>query len=102
MSDQLKPGDRVRVTECNRVQGYAAGEKCMVQAVASTPAIGHQLHYQVAMNRDGGVSRVVFNAEQIELDVGLIRSRASVTMLPGNEQSDESEERLESEAETTS
>jgi hypothetical protein len=102
MSDQLKPGDRVRVTERNRVQGYEAGDKGMVQAVASSPAIGDQLHYQVAMDRDGGVSRVVFTAEEIELDVGPIRSRAGVTMLPGDEQPDGSEDRLDSEPETTS
>ena len=93
MSDQLKPGDRVRVTERNQVQGYQAGEKGMVQAVASIPAIGDQLHYQVAMDRDGGVSRAVFTAEEIELDVGPIRSRAGVTMLPGDEPSDGSEDR---------
>jgi hypothetical protein len=76
MSDQLKPGDRVRVTDRNRVQGYEAGDKGMVQTVASIPAIGNQLHYQVAMDRDGGVSRSVFAAEEIELDVGPIRGYA--------------------------
>lgn len=102
MSDQLKPGDRVRVTERNRVQGYQAGEKGMVQAVASIPAIGDQLHYQVAIDRDDGVGRVVFTAEEIELDVGPIRSSADVTMLPGEEQRDGSEDRSPSEPETTS
>jgi hypothetical protein len=102
MSDQLKSGDRIRVTERNRVQGYEAGDKGMVQAVASIPAIGDQLHYQVAMDRDEGVGRVVFTAEEIELDMGPIRSRAGLTMRPEDEQRDGSEDRLQSEPETTS
>jgi hypothetical protein len=93
MSDQLKPGDRVRVTEHNRVQGYEVGDKGMVQAVASIPAIGDQLHYQVAMDRDGGVVRAVFTAEEIELDMGPIRGSAGETMLSGDEQPDGSEDR---------
>jgi hypothetical protein len=76
MGDQLKPGDRVRVTDRNGVQGYEAGDKGMVRAVASIPAIGDQLHYQVAMDKDGGVTRSVFTAEEIELDVGPTRTAA--------------------------
>ena len=102
MSDQLKPGDRVRVTDRNRVQGYAAGDQGMVQAVASIPAIGDQLHYQVAMDRDGGVTRAVFTAEEIELDVGPIRGRAEATVLPEDSQPDRNEDRLASKPETTS
>ncbi|HTU22687.1 MAG TPA: hypothetical protein VMG10_31900 [Gemmataceae bacterium] len=49
MSDQLKRGDRVRVTDRNRVQGYQAGEKGMVQTLANILAIGDQLHYEVAI-----------------------------------------------------
>jgi len=62
MSDLLIPGNRIRVTERNRVQGYEGSDKSMVQAVASIPAIGDQLHYQMAMDRDEGVGRVVFTA----------------------------------------
>ena len=76
MGAQLKPVDRVRVTERNRVQGYEAGDRGMVQAVASVPAIGDQLHYQVAMDKDGGVIRSVFTAEEVELDVGAPRTAA--------------------------
>ncbi|HEY7153117.1 MAG TPA: hypothetical protein VH575_04060 [Gemmataceae bacterium] len=76
MSDQLKPGDRVRVTDHNQVQGYEVGDKGMVQTAASIPAIGDQLHFQVTMDRDGGVSRAVFTAKEIERDVGPIRGHA--------------------------
>jgi hypothetical protein len=102
MSDQLKPGDRVRVTDRNRVQGYQAGDKGMVQTLANIPAIGDQLHYEVAMDRDGGVTRAVFTAEEIELDVGPIRDRAEVTILAEDSQPDRSEDRLASEPESTS
>ena len=99
MSDQLKRGDRVRVSDRNRVQGYQAGDTGMVQAVANIPAIGDQLHYEVAMDRDGGVTRAVFTAEEIELDVGLIRGRAEVTI---RSEGSQPEDRLESEAERIS
>jgi hypothetical protein len=46
--------------------------------------------------------RVVFTAENIELDVGPIRSRADALIRSGDEQPDGSEDRLESEPETTS
>jgi hypothetical protein len=83
MSDQLKPDDRMRVTDRNRVQGYEAGDKGMVQAVASIPAIGELRHYQVAMGRDGGVIGSVFSADEIELDIGPIRNLTDATILPG-------------------
>ncbi len=102
MSDQLKPGDRVRVTYRNRVQGYVVGDKGMVQAVASIPAIGDQFHYQVAMDKDGGVTRAVFTAEEIERDVGSIRGRTEATVWPEDSQPDRSEDRLASKPETTS
>lgn len=102
MSDQLKPGDRVRVTDRNRVQGYEAGDKGMVQAVASIPAIGDQLHYQVAMDRDGGMTRAVFTAEEIELDMGPIRGRAETTIPSEDSRPDRSEGRSAPERETTS
>lgn len=102
MSDQLKRGDRVRVTDRNRVQGYEAGDKGMVQAVANIPAIGDQLHYQVAMDRDGGVTRAVFTAEEIELDLGPIRNRAEATILSEDCQLDRNNNRLASKPETTS
>lgn len=102
MSDPLEPGNRMRVTESNRVEGYGAGDKGMVQAVASIPAIGDQLQYQAAMDRDDGVGRVVVTAEEIELDAGPIRSLAGVTILSEDEQRGGSEDRLESKLETTS
>jgi hypothetical protein len=102
MSDQLKPGDRVRVTDRNRVQGYGVGDKGMVQAVASIPAIGDQLHYQVTMDRDGGVTRAVFTAEEIELDMGPIRGRTEASVLPEDSKSVRSEDRMASKPETTS
>jgi hypothetical protein len=102
LSDQLKPGDHVRVTERNRVQVYEAGDQGMVQAVASIPAIGELLHYQVAMDRDGGIARSVFTAEEIELDLGPIRSFVDATILPGAKEPDRIADRLKSEPETTS
>lgn len=102
MSDQLKRGDRVRVSDRNRVQGYQAGDKGMVQAVANIPAIGDQLHYEVAMDRDGGVTRAVFTAEEIELDVGPIRGRAEATLRSEESQPDRSKDRLEWEPERIS
>jgi hypothetical protein len=102
MSDQLKPGDRVRVTDRNRVQGYQAGDKGMVQTLANIPAIGDQLHYEVAMDCDGGVTRAVFAADEIELDVGPIRGRVEATILSEDSQPDRSEDRLATKPETTS
>ncbi len=98
----MKPGDRVRVTDHNRVQGYAAGEKGMAQTVATIPAIGHQLHYQVTMDSDGGVNRAVFTADGIELDVGPIHGRSEATVRPEESQPDRREDRLASEPENTS
>jgi hypothetical protein len=68
MSEQLKVGDRVRVTRCSHVQGYQPGDKGMVQGVPDMPVIGDQFHYLVAMDKDGGSTRAVFTAEEIELD----------------------------------
>jgi hypothetical protein len=68
MSDQLKVGDRVRVTHHNHVQGYQPGDKGMVQGVPDMPVMGDQFHYLVAMDKDGGSTRTVFTAEEIELD----------------------------------
>jgi hypothetical protein len=64
------------VTERNQVQGYEAGGQGMVQAVASIPALGDQLHYQVTMDQDGGLTRSVFTAEEMEWDVGPTRIAA--------------------------
>ena len=69
MSDQLKVGDRVRVTDRNRVQGYDPGDKGMVQAIGSMPAIGDQFHYVVAMDKDNDGTATSFTSEEIELDV---------------------------------
>lgn len=69
MSDQLKVGDRVRVTQRNQVQGYQPGDTGMVQEMPDMPAIGDQFHYVVAMDKDGEGTRTVFTAEEIELVV---------------------------------
>jgi hypothetical protein len=54
VSDLLKLGDRVRVTDRNRVQGYQPDAKGLVQAMPNMPAIGDQFHDVVAMdNRQG-------------------------------------------------
>jgi hypothetical protein len=68
MSEQLKVGDRVRVSHHNHVQGYQPGDKGMVQGVPDMPVMGDHFHYLVAMDKDGGSSRTVFTAEEIELD----------------------------------
>jgi hypothetical protein len=69
VSDLLKLGDRVRVTDRNRVQGYQPGDKGLVQAMPNMPAIGDQFHYVVAMDKDDDGTGTVFTAEEIELDV---------------------------------
>ena len=51
---------------------------------------------------DGGVTRAVFTAEEIELDIGPIRGRVEATILPEDSQPDRSEDRLASKPETTS
>jgi hypothetical protein len=68
MSDQLKVGDRVRVTRRSQVQGYQPGDKGMIQGVPGMPVIGDQFQYLVAMDKDGGSTRTVFTADEIELD----------------------------------
>jgi hypothetical protein len=66
MSDALKPGDRVRVTEGSQVKGYLPGDKGTVTAAL----MGRRWYYLVQMDKvpptgDG----IVFTEDEIEPDV---------------------------------
>jgi hypothetical protein len=68
MSRELKPGDRVRVTVCNRMSGYQPGDKGTVLREAISGPSGAR-YFAVAMDKDDPTkSGVVFTADEIELD----------------------------------
>jgi hypothetical protein len=65
----LKPGDRVRVTERCRVQGYQLGDKGTVWRAAVTGPIRTR-HYMVVMDKNGaGKTAPLFAEDEIEPDV---------------------------------
>ena len=67
MSGGWNPGDRVRVTERNRVEGYRPGDKGTVYRieVASRCTL-----YHVTMDKDGAqAAPVLFTADEIEPDL---------------------------------
>jgi len=68
---ELKPGDRVRVTGCNRLADYQSGDTGTVLRVCSPCiSINGQRCYCVAMDKDGASRKTpVFAADEIELDV---------------------------------
>jgi hypothetical protein len=69
MSDELKPGQRVRVTPRNRMTGYLPGDKGTVLRVSSAGTTGER-SYVVEMDKDDPAhSGVVFTEDEIEPDV---------------------------------
>jgi hypothetical protein len=70
MSGELKPGDRVRVTEGSRVAGYLPGDKGTI-LYAFKPETGDgECFYSVAMDKDEpALSGPVFAEVEIEPDV---------------------------------
>jgi hypothetical protein len=59
VSQELKPGDRVRLTADCRVSGYGPGECGVVRLVMRASAGGPVTLYHVEMDRAGPSSRVV-------------------------------------------
>jgi hypothetical protein len=65
---ELKPGDRVRVTERCQTQGYHAGDKGTV--LEGPPAGAGDRSYIVAMDKDGpSATTIILLSEEIEPDV---------------------------------
>jgi hypothetical protein len=69
MSEELMPGDRVRITPRCRRRDYKAGDKgTVLEGPADRAGAGEQ-SYVVAMDKDGPSSTsVVFGADDIESD----------------------------------
>jgi hypothetical protein len=67
MSAQLKPGDRIRVTERIRVDGWQPGDKgTVVDAISD---LSGARYYLVAMDKaDPSKPGVVFSDDEIEPD----------------------------------
>jgi hypothetical protein len=69
MSRPLRPGDRVRVTDLNRLAGYQPGDKGTVLRVSTLATTGAPC-YTVTMDKDGpAAAGVVFDEGEIEADV---------------------------------
>jgi hypothetical protein len=69
MPEQLKVGDRVRVTAGSRTRDYQPGDQGTVLEGPSAYAAGGAVSYVVAMDKDGpSRTSVVFNADEIEPD----------------------------------
>lgn len=68
MNRCLKVGDRVRVTELNRVEGYQPGDRGTILWGPNTSASGILVFYLVAMDKDAPGSGTTFTAEEIEAD----------------------------------
>ena len=67
MSQEWKPGDRVRVTSRNQVRGYRPGDRGTVTQGPTTPTNGEPF-YRVLMDKDSTTSTVVFTAGEVEAD----------------------------------
>jgi len=68
MSQELKPGDRVRLKTRNCVPVYYPGDKGTVTNGPKCHLGAEAPYYLVTMDKDGGVSETVFNAGEIEPD----------------------------------
>ena len=67
MSDQLKFGDRVRVSQHSHVRGYQPGDQGTVLEGPASYAGDAQQSYVVAMDKDGpGRTSIIFRADEIE------------------------------------
>jgi hypothetical protein len=68
MSRELRKGDRVRVTERNRIPDYELGDRGTVLEISSLPATGER-HYTVTMDKDHPAHPgAVFTEDEIERD----------------------------------
>jgi hypothetical protein len=66
MSRELSKGQRVRVTDKNRIPGYDPGDRGTLAAAYSVSATGER-HYVVAMDKDHPAhSGAVFAEDEIE------------------------------------
>jgi hypothetical protein len=68
MSQQLKPGDRIRISKLNRVTRYWSGQTGIVQKGPRTSPISGVIFYVVSMDKDSHAWTVVFKADEIEAD----------------------------------
>ena len=67
ISQELTVGDRVRVTQANRVPGFRPGDKGTVFCLYNT---AEGVCYHVAMDKgDPTATTVIFKAHEIEPDV---------------------------------
>jgi len=67
MSEQLKVGDRVRVSQRSHVQGYQPGDKGTVLEGPTRYPGDDQPFYVVSMDKDGpGHTSIIFRANEIE------------------------------------
>lgn len=69
MLDDLRIGDRVRVTEHYREANYPAGEKGRVLDGPRISSVNGALYYIVAMDKDDAGRKTVFLADEIEAEV---------------------------------
>jgi hypothetical protein len=67
MSQELKPGDRVRVKAGVQIPKYPAGDKGTVSRGPQTSADG-STYYLLRMDKDDPQEEVLFKAEEIEID----------------------------------
>ena len=67
MSDQLKVGDRVRVTSQRHVHGYQPGTRGIVRSGPTTDKSG-RTYYGVSMDKDDPNDATLFLADEIERD----------------------------------
>jgi hypothetical protein len=69
MLDDLRIGDRVRVTERYGEANYPAGEKGSVLDGPRISPVNGALYYIVAMDKDDAGGKTVFLADEIEAEV---------------------------------
>ena len=67
MGDQLKIGDRVRVTAERPVHGYQPGSRGTVRSAPTTDKSG-KTYYVVSMDKDVSDDATLFLADEIEAD----------------------------------
>jgi hypothetical protein len=67
VSDQLKVGDRVRVTSQRHVHGYQPGTRGIVRSGPTTDKSG-RTYYGVSMDKDDPNDATLFLADEIERD----------------------------------
>ena len=67
MGDQLKIGDRMRVTAERPVHGYQPGSRGTVRSVPTTDKCG-KTYYAVRMDKDASNDPTLFLADESEAD----------------------------------